>query len=351
MERINRRAVLDAEHRITLTEAPLPVPGPGEALVRVEANGICGSDIHFYEVGRLGNFVVTDPYVPGHEACGTVADVGEGSSSVAAGDRVVIEPGIPCGHCRSCRRGRYNLCPEVVFLSEPSTDGTFCDYLTVRIDALHPMPVDMTFEQGALVEPTAVAVHAVNRVGVRNGETGLVLGCGPIGLLTLQAFRTAGGAGCICVDGIERRRALALALGAAEALAPEELAGRDDLADVVFETAGSVTATREAFRLARPGGRVVQVGWPEENVVPLDVATFLTKELDYVSVNRYANAFPAAIAWLADGRVRAEPLITHRFELAEVAEAFRFTAENRGEVIKAIVVSEPSEKLKGAQAE
>jgi len=336
----NRKAYLDAQHRIEIRREPIPRPGPGEALVAIKANGICGSDIHFFHQGRLGNFVVTRPYVPGHEAGGEVAEVGEGVADLQPGDRVVAEPGIPCGRCRHCRSGRYNLCRDVVFLSAPPIDGTFCDYLSIRADMLHKMPEGMSFEMGALAEPTAVAVHAVNRGAVRNGETAAILGCGPIGLLTLQAFKAAGGARAVCVDGIGARRSKAADLGADETAEPGPDAERlRDVADVVFETAGSAAATAAAFAFARPGGRVVQVGWPEKNRVELDVAGFIEKELDYVAVNRYANAFPAAIAWLADGRVRGDLLITHRFAFDDVAEAFQFALDHRAEVIKAMVLN------------
>ncbi len=161
MPKANRMAYLDADHKFTLKEEPIPKPGPGQVLVQVKANGICGSDLHFWKEGRLGNYVVTRPYVPGHEASGVVAELGEGVGGFAAGDPVVIEPGIPCGRCRHCRDGRYNLCPDVVFLSAPPVNGTFCDFIAVRSDALHPLPAEMSFEQGALVAPgTSVNLQA-----------------------------------------------------------------------------------------------------------------------------------------------------------------------------------------------
>jgi len=334
-------AYLDADHKFTLKEEPIPKPGPGQVLVQVKANGICGSDIHFWREGRLGNFVVTRPYVPGHEASGVVAELGEGVDGFAAGDPVVIEPGIPCGRCRYCRGGRYNLCSDVVFLSAPPVNGTFCDFIAVRSDALHRLPTGMSFEQGALVEPAAVGVHAVNRAGACSGKTAVILGCGPIGLMTLQAFKAAGGARAICLDTLSNRLEKAKSLGADLALtAGKDDASLADAAEVVFETAGSVAATAAAYRYAAPGGRVIQVGWPEKNLVSLNVADLMGKELEHVGVNRYANAFPTAIAWIAGGRIRAHEMITHRFGLDEIAEAFRSTYENRREVIKAIVAND-----------
>ena len=340
MAQTNRMAYLNAAHEFTLKEEPIPKPGPGQALVQVKANGICGSDLHFWREGRLGNYVVTRPYVPGHEASGIVAELGEGVTGFKTGDRVVIEPGIPCGRCSYCRRGRYNLCPDVVFLSAPPINGTFCDFVAVRSDALHPLPANMNFEQGALVEPAAVGVHAVNRAGTCSGKTAVILGCGPIGLMTLQAFKAAGGTRAICLDNLEGRLKKALSLGGDMALSVgADDASLADIADIVFETAGSVVATAAASRYAAPGGRIVQVGWPEKNLVSLNVADLMAKELEHIGINRYANAFPTAIAWLAGGRIRAGEMITHRFGLNEIAEAFRSACDNRREVIKAIVVN------------
>lgn len=340
MPKTNRMAYLDADNKFTLKEEPIPRAGPGQVLVQVKANGLCGSDLHFWREGRLGNYVVTRPYVPGHEASGVVAEIGEGVAGFDTGDPVVIEPGIPCGRCRFCRGGRYNLCPEVVFLSAPPINGTFCDFIAVRSDALHLLPAKMSFDEGALVEPAAVGVHAVSRAGVCGGKTAVILGCGPIGLMTLQAFKAAGGARAVCLDSIPGRLKKALSLGGDLALA----VGDDDaslaaIADMVFETAGSAVATAAAFRYAAPGGRIVQVGWPEKSLVSLNVADLMAKELEHVGINRYVNAFPTAIAWIASGRIRANEMITHRFGLHEIAEAFQSAYDNRQEVIKAIVVN------------
>ncbi len=304
-------------------------------------NGICGSDIHFYHVGKLGNFVVTKPYVPGHEACGIVAATGTGVYGFSEGDHVVIEPGISCGSCSFCRSGRYNLCPQVIFLSAPPINGTFCDYIVIPSSSIHPMPSKMTFEEGALVEPAAVAVHAVNRVQVQNGCTAVIFGCGSIGLMTLQAFKAAGGSKAICLDYLPLRRKTAQKQGAEIAIEPNaEGSSCIEQVDLVFETAGSSLTTKACFDYAKPGGRIVQVGWPEINRVEMDIACFLEKELLYTSVNRYANTFPAAIIWIASGRIKTEEIITHRFSFEDIDKAFEFTLRQRDKVIKTIVLNE-----------
>lgn len=337
---MNRCFYLDRDHRFTLREEPLPTPAPDEAVVRIMANGICGSDVHFYKDGRLGNFVVDQPYVPGHECSGVVHSVGAAVRGIAPGDRVTIEPGIPCGRCQACKSGRYNLCPQVVFLSAPGTNGTFCDYVSVRADMLFRLPDGMDYELGALVEPAAVAVHGISMAGDVRGRDGLIFGAGPIGLITMLAFKAAGGGRAICVDINDTRLARAKELGADAVLDNRTQPDLANICDVAFETAGAPITTAQLFTAARPGGYAVQIGWPTGNVVPMNIADFMEKEITYRGLNRYANAYPAAITWLCDGRIPGEKLITHRMPFTQTAEAFAFTAQHPDEVVKMMVVAE-----------
>lgn len=335
---VNRCAFLNNKHEFTVVENEIPRPGDDEVVVKIISNGICGSDLHFYQDGKLGNFVVTKPYIPGHEASGVVVNAGKDVTGFAKDEHVVIEPGIPCGRCRYCKIGRYNLCKEVVFLSAPPINGTFCDYIAIRYDCIHKVPENLSFEQAALTEPAAVAIHAVNRARAGIGDTAAIIGAGPIGLLTLQAFKAAGGKKTICVDVVDHRLKLAKDLGADEvfnaAVCGEDLV---DIAEVVFETAGSAKATEALFRYARTGGRVVQVGWPAGNNVMMNIADFLDKELDYIGINRYANAFPTALTWISDGRINADRLISGRYSLDQIDVAFEFTLNNPDNVVKTII--------------
>ncbi len=340
MALLSRGLFLDAQHNLELRECPVREPGRGELLVGIRANGICGSDVHFFKEGRLGNFVVTEPYIPGHEASGTVVAVGPETKRFKEGDNVVIEPGFPCGQCSFCKSGRYNLCPDVIFLSAPPINGTFCDYVVLPESFAHRMPDGMSFETAAVAEPAAVAVHAVNRACFRNGADGVIVGAGPIGLLTLQAFKAAGGGRTMCVDIAAKRLEIAAKLGADSIVDLSCDSAPRNAGDVVFETAGSASASSRLFSMAKPGGTVVQIGWPGGGIVNMDIAEFLDKELDYLGVNRYANAFPAAIGWLADGRIRTEGFISHRFPLSRADEAFRFAADNGGEAVKIIVYND-----------
>ena len=338
MERKNRRLFLNKEHELYLVEEAIPEPAENEVLIQIAANGICGSDIHFFHEGRLGNFVVDTPYVPGHEASGTIIKNGPFARRFPEGTRVVIEPGIPCGFCHFCKEGRYNLCPDVKFLSAPPIDGTFCDYVCVNENFVFPIPEKLSFEAAALAEPAAVAVHAVQRAEFRLGATGVVLGAGPIGLLVVQAFKAAGGGKVICVDIMQERLEKALLAGADEVIdSSQPQISLENLGDVVFETAGNRLTTAQLFTVARPGGCAVQVGWPNGNQVEMNIADMIDKELIYKSVNRYANAFDTAVTWLSDGRIRSDVMITHMFSLEEAPEAFRWALENPRKTMKVIV--------------
>ncbi len=335
----NRIALLDADHNLTISYSDIPICQEEEVLVQVKVNGICGSDIHFFKEGSLGNFIVTKPYVPGHEASGSIAEIGKKVKDFKVGNSIVIEPGIPCGRCTYCRSGRYNLCPDVIFLSAPPINGTFCDYIAVPYYTVHLVPENLSFKKAAFAEPTAVAIHAINRAGLVNGLTAVIVGAGPIGLLTLQVFKVAGGAKVICIDKLKSRLDLATKLGADEVILTEDVKDVRDIADVIFETAGNSKATQTLFNLLKPGGTAVQVGWPETKNVSLDVACFLDKEIKYVGVNRYANTFYTALAWLADNRIKVDDMITNIFKLDEIKEAFEITRDNPEKIIKTLVIN------------
>ncbi len=346
MVKVNRALRLDANHRLWIEEQPIPQAGEGEVLVRVRANGICGSDIHFYERGVLGPFVVRQPYTPGHEAAGEIVALGAGVRDRQVGQAVAIEPGIPCRRCRFCKMGRYNQCPQVVFMSVPGVDGTFRDYVTLPADFAHPMPPGMTWEQGACIEPTAVAVHAINRAQIAPGATVAVLGVGPIGLLVVQTALAVGAGKVLALDRQEMRLALAQKLGAIpiNIIAEEPLQGvlsRTDGqgVDFTFEAAGHSSATALAPEITATAGVIVQVGWPEIERVPYKIETILAKELDVRGINRYANAFPPALSLVGRGAIRVEPLITHRFPFEEAPAAFAYAHEHPEQVIKVVVMN------------
>ncbi|MET0771506.1 MAG: alcohol dehydrogenase catalytic domain-containing protein, partial [Candidatus Limnocylindrales bacterium] len=252
-------ARLHGARDLRIGEEPDPVPGPGESLVRVDGVGICGSDLHWFLEGEIGENKLSQPVVPGHEQGGTIV------SGPRAGQRVAIEPAIPCGHCRYCLAGWVNLCPTCRFSGQGSLDGGFRE-LMAWPDALLPgVPDVLPDEHVPLLEPLMIAMHADYLRPVRRGDQVAVVGCGPIGLLQIQVARVAEPARILAVEPLAHRRAAALAAGAtevAEAVAPGE---GEPVFDVVFDASGSPGAVDAAVELARPGGTIVLAGIPDED--------------------------------------------------------------------------------------
>jgi L-iditol 2-dehydrogenase len=339
-------AVLHSAGDLRYEEAPVPEPGPDDVLIEVKANGLCGSDIHFFEDGRLGPYEVTRPYIPGHEACGTVVRASRSGIGPAVGQRVAIEPGVPCRRCALCKSGRYNLCRDVVFMSEPPVNGTFAQYVALAADFAHPLPDGVGDESGAFVEPISVGIQACARADLTAAQSVAVLGAGPIGLVTLLVARAFGAADAYVVDVLPNRLGIAAELGATatvDATEADAAEAMDELTagrgvDVVFDTSGSFNACAAAPLIAARGGIIAQVGWPDLHQVPYPVETVMEKELDVRGVNRYCNTYPRAISLLASGGLDVSPLITHRFPFARVCDAFQFASENREATLKVMVL-------------
>jgi len=333
----NLVCVLDGPGTVRVESREQPVPGPDEVLVRIAAVGVCGSDVHYFEHGRIGDFVVRKPLVLGHEASGVVVARGERATRHEVGQRVALEPGVPCGRCAQCRSGRYNLCPDVRFFATPPIDGAFARYVTINEHFAYAVPDSMTDEQAALIEPLSVGLWAARRAEVKPGDTVLVTGAGPIGLLAVQAARVAGAARVVVTDLSQGRRELALRMGAVAALDPASegatLAGLG--ADVLVECSGAQQAVTVGMGALRGGARAVLVGMGGDEV-RLPMSALQVREITVTGTFRYANTYPAAIALVAAGRVELDPLITGRFGLNQVEQALTTGAGGAG-AVKAIV--------------
>jgi len=278
-------AVLHGVRDLRLEERPVPEPGPDEVLVRISRVGVCGSDVHYYTHGRIGGYVVREPMILGHESAGTVVARGRNVTRFSEGHRVTMEPGFTCRKCFYCRSGHYNLCPAVTFMATPPVDGALCEYVAWPEDFVFPLPDDLTLDEGAMMEPLSVGLWAAARGGVRPGDSVAIWGCGPIGLLTLQACKVAGATTLIGVDLEEYRLERARRLGATHTFNDSDGTALDALrrvcaglrgfgpdhsgVDVAFETAGSVATTRNALAAARPGGVAVLVGDRHSRDVPV----------------------------------------------------------------------------------
>ncbi len=341
-EAVNQAAVLHGPRDLRLERRPTPVPAVDEVLLEIRSVGICGSDLHYYDHGRIGSRVVREPLVLGHEAGGTVAAIGSSVTRHGIGSRVCLEPGVPCGRCRECRTGQYNLCPDIRFYGSPPLDGALTNYLAVHEDFVHPLPDTISDQAGALIEPLAVALWACQAAALRAHKRVLVTGSGPVGLLAAQTARALGAADVVITDVRPERLEAAARLGVAEALDPrtEPLAGSEPRFDALIECSGHSGALEGALDALRPGAVVVLVGMGENRVtLPLDLLQ--RRELWVTGRFRYANVFPAAISLAANGRVDLEGLITHRFPLEAAAEAVVRTKTDPS-VLKAVVT--PAER-------
>ncbi len=336
-----RAAVLYGPGDLKLEERPKPTPKPGEAVVRVKVCGICRSDYHYWKHGRIGEFVVRKPLILGHEACGVVEEVGEGVE-LKPGDPVVIEPGVPCGKCWYCRTGRYNLCPGVVFMGTPPVDGAFVEYVAWRSDFLYRMPPAMSFEEGAMVEPLAVALQAVSRAGLRPGSTVAIFGVGAIGMVTLEAVKAAGAGKIITVDVDDWKLDLALRSGAdvtvnARKEDPVEAIRRatgGEGVDYAFEASGAERASYQAVKSTRRGGVVTLIGLYASDEFQYPVLEAVIKEVDIRGVHRYANMFQPAIRLVSKRAVKVKHLVTHKLPLEKIEEGFRIMDEGREKYVK-----------------
>jgi len=221
-QRTMKAVYLEEIGRLDVREIPIPEPGPRDVLVKMKSVGVCGSDIHYYEHGRIGDFVVREPLILGHECAGEVVEAGPEVIALQPGDRVAIEPGVPCRHCKHCLSGRYNLCTDVVFLATPPVDGAFCEYVTSPDDFAYKLPDNVSTEAGATIEPLSVGMHAVNLTGVGAGEAVLVLGAGPIGLLAVAAAAAAGAGHITAVDLLPNRLEAAGLMGASRTVNANE---------------------------------------------------------------------------------------------------------------------------------
>ncbi|WP_106182071.1 NAD(P)-dependent alcohol dehydrogenase [Prauserella shujinwangii] len=333
-----RVSVLNGIHDIVTEERPVPEPGEGEVLVRVQAVGTCGSDVHYYEHGRIGDFVVKSPLVLGHEPSGVVVARGPGATRHDVGTRVALEPGVPCSRCAQCKPGRYNLCPDMRFFGTPPIDGAFCEYVVLREDFAHPVPDSVSDEAAGLLEPLSVGVWACRKARVQPGSRVLITGAGPIGLVAAQTARAFGATEVVVTDVNPHRLRFARemrATGTVDA-SRESLADSGFEPDVLLECSGVPSAASEAIRRVGRAGRVVLVGMGGDEI-PLPLAHVQGFEIEVTATFRYANTWPTAIDLAAGGEVDLDRLVTHRFGLDEVEQALTIGARD-DTVVKAVVL-------------
>lgn len=317
-----RCSVLRAAGELEVQQRAVPRPAPGDVLVRVGAVGTCGSDVHYFTHGRIGRFVVREPLVLGHEPSGRVVAVGTGVDPSRVGQRVSLEPGVPCRRCRHCHRGSYNLCPDIAFFATPPVDGAFSEYVTIADDFAHRVPDSVSDDAAALLEPLSVAIWANHKAGTGLGSRLLVAGAGPIGLLVAQVARVLGAAQVVVTDLDSGRRATALDHGATDVLDPREgdphTRGVD--VDAFLDCSGAAPAVTAGIGAVRAGGTVVLVGMGTDEMT-LPVAALQSREITLTGTFRYANTWPNAVALAASGAVDLDRMVTGHVDLDHVGDA------------------------------
>ncbi len=334
---------------LRLEDLPRPAPGPGQVLLRVTAVGVCGSDVHYYQSGRIGAQEVQSPLILGHEFSAQVAELGANVAGLAVGQLVAVEPAVSCGQCEACQQGNPNLCPDARFCGAPPVDGAFAEYIVMPAPNCFPLPQELGAVEGALLEPLGIALHSVDLAQLKPGQTVAVLGAGPIGLLTAAVARAVSAGAVYVSEPLAYRRQFALSYAADAAIDPTETDVAAEIArltggrgvDVAFEAAGVPSTPDQAAAVTRPGGRVILIGIPADDRLTLTASTARRKGLTVKMVRRMKHTYPRAMRLVQSGALALDPLATHSFSLTRIAEAFETVAAYHDGVLRAIVQPSP----------
>jgi len=341
-----KAAVLTGIRRMEVTEVPDPkIEKDTDVLLKIEKVGVCGSDVHYFETGRIGSQVVKFPFIVGHECVATVARLGRKVTRVKVGDQVVVEPAVSCHACDQCHRGRENTCLKLRFLGTPGQgDGCLSQFIVMPEECCFPTNGKITLEQGALCEPLAIAVYAVKRSHLPAGADVAVLGAGPIGLSCMTVVRAQGARNCYMTEKIAERVKMARDNGAAwvgnplqEDVVKAMLKQQPLGVDIAYECAGQQEAIDQGVDLLRAGGTLMLIGIPRDDRISLSIDKIRRKEVTIVNVRRQNGCTQAAMDLIASGRVNVDFMLTHRFRLDEVQDAFEMVAGYRDGAVKAMI--------------
>ncbi len=341
----NKAVYMQGTNNMITKEVPVPVPGANEVLVKVNVVGICGSDVHYYQHGRIGDFIVEGDFILGHESAGEIVQVGCEVKNLKVGDRVALEPGKTCGKCKHCKEGKYNLCPSVEFFATPPYHGVFTNYVTHPEDMCFKLPDNVSYMEGALVEPLAVGLHASGIGEVKLGDTVVIFGSGCIGLVTLLSCKARGASKVYVVDVLENRLETAKKLGADYIINARECDVIQKIqeltdgqgADVVIETAGSEITVKQTVEVVSRGGTIVLVGMTPKDETCFNFMKLMGKEGQLKTIFRYRNLYPVAINAISSGAINVKNIVSHEFDFDHVREAFDFVVNNAIDVVKAVI--------------
>lgn len=341
----NKAIFMHGTNDMVWKDVEMPVVTEKDVLIKVDIVGICGSDVHYYQHGRIGDFVVDGDFILGHECAGEVVEVGSGVKNLVVGDRVALEPGKTCGKCDACKSGLYNLCPDVEFFATPPYHGVFTNYVAHPADMCFKLPENVSNLEGALVEPLAVGLHATSKGNVGLGDTVVIFGTGCIGLVTLLASKARGASKIILVDVLENRLKTAQRLGATHIINAREedvLKKIDEItegqgAHVVIDTAGAEITVKQTADVVRRGGTIVLVGMTPKDEVEFNFMKLMGKEGELKTIFRYRNLYPVAINAIASGAINVKDIVSHEFDFENTKEAFDFVVNNARDVVKAVI--------------
>lgn len=327
-------AQLTQTEEIEIKSRDRPEPSESEVVVEVSNVGICGSDVHWYSHGGMGNRVVTDPLILGHESAGHVVEVGQDVTGITVGEEVAIEPGVPCRQCEYCRKGQYNLCPDVEFMATPGVDGAFREYVAWPADFVHRLPHSVSTRVGALCEPISVGIQAVQRADIDVDDTVLIMGAGAIGTYT-QAVAEVAGAGSIIVADVvpskldrAKERGAELTINSSERNVKERISDElDEEIDVAIDATGAPSAIESVLNAPRPNGTAVLVGLAPDSTIPLNTFEIIRHQIDIRGSYRFANTYSTAISLLATNRIDAMSTIDFEMSLDRIGDAFERARE------------------------
>ncbi|QEU60545.1 Xyl2 [Kluyveromyces lactis] len=345
-----KAVVLQKKGEISFEDRPAPeITDSHYVKIHVKKTGICGSDIHYYTHGSIGEFVVKKPMVLGHESSGVVVEVGKDVTLVQVGDRVAIEPGVPSRYSDETKSGHYNLCPHMAFAATPPYDGTLVKYYLAPEDFLVKLPDHVSFEEGACAEPLAVGVHANRLAETSFGKNVVVFGAGPVGLVTGAVAAAFGASAVVYVDVFENKLERSKDFGATNTINSTKYKSEDELTEVIkselkgeqpeiaIDCSGAEICIRTAIKVLKAGGSYVQVGMGKDNI-NFPIAMIGAKELRVLgSFRYYFNDYKIAVKLISEGKVNVKKMITHTFKFEEAIDAYNFNLEHGSEVVKTMI--------------
>lgn len=344
-----RAAVMNKIGKLDFEMMDVPKINDDDVLVKLDYVGICGSDAHLFEHGFIGESHVTQPMVLGHEPGGVIAAIGKNVSNLKIGDRVAVEPGVPCWKCDYCKQGKYNLCPDVYFYASlPVTEGCFAEYIAHPANLCYKLPDNVSTLEGALMEPLAVGFHAAKQSGACVGSSAVILGSGCIGLVTMLSLLSMGVQDITVVDIMQNRLDKALELGAAHIVNAREcdpVAKVREItgggADFTFETAGNETTLFQTAKMTKRGGTITMVGYTSSGRAELNVNWIIDNEMTIKTVFRYRNHYPTLIRAVSEGIIPLRKIASDIFEFDEIQKGMEYAIHNKSQVTKAVIRINP----------